>query len=145
MAAERTFVDVEDEPNLAEIARAVHDSGEPVVVREGGRKLAVLRPLSPAESAYEDDPEERHKAFMELAGSMKGLIDEDMMRERDESRRMSGRTPYTIPERSDDEIAARWKRIRELAGNMKDLVPEDFVEENYRIRSESSRYVPENK
>jgi hypothetical protein len=143
MAAERRYIDIENDPNWAEIAREVHDSGETVVVREGGRKLAMLRPLTPSESAYIDNPEERHNALMAMAGSMKGLVDEDLLREIYRNRGASGKSPYSIPEYSDEEIAVRWKRILELAGSMEDLISEDFIEENSRIRSESIRYLPD--
>jgi hypothetical protein len=143
MAAERKIIDVEDNPNLAELARAVRDSGEEIVVREGGRNLVVVRPLSPSEIAYIDDPEDRRKGLMDFAGSMEGLIELDLMREIYASRGGRSRSAYKLPERTEEEIAARWKRILELAGTMPDLVPDDFVEENYKIRSASSRYLPD--
>jgi hypothetical protein len=98
MAAERKYIDAEDEPNLADVAREVHKSGESVVVREDGRALAVFVPLPDA-----DDPvtealrrEERHKRLVDLAGSMKGLVDEERLREIYRSRSVSSRPPVEL-------------------------------------------------
>jgi hypothetical protein len=133
MAAERKYIDIEDDPNWAEIARAVHDSGESVVVRVGGHKLAALTPLSPADDADELSPEERHRAFMASAGSWKGLVDDEIIRDiLDRSGR--GRAPLSVSVLSEDEREARRERILALAGSLKDLIPDDFVEENYRQR-----------
>lgn len=74
MVSERKYVDAKDQPNLADVVRAVHDSGETVFVRAGGDKLTVMRPLTESVTAYIDDPAERRKAFMAAARSMKGLI-----------------------------------------------------------------------
>jgi len=133
MAAERKYVDVEDEPNWAEIARAGHDSGESVGVRENGRKLAVLTPLSPSERAEELSPEERQEALMASAGSWKRLVDDDLIRQILD-RSGHGRAPLSVSVLSQEEREARRERILALAGTLKDLIPDDFVEENYRQR-----------
>jgi hypothetical protein len=133
MVAERKYIDLEDDPNWAEIARAVHDSAETVFIRERGRTLAVLRPLTESESTYIDDPVERLKAFREAAGSWKGIVDDDLIRA---VLHRSGRirAPLSVEVLSNEEREERRERILALAGSLKGHIPDNFVEENYRQR-----------
>ena len=133
MAAERRYIDIENDPNWAEIAREVHDSGESIVIREDGRKLAVMRPLTPSETTYIDDPEERHKAFLSFAGSMEGFFDDELVRDIFH-RSGRDRAPLSVDALTEKEREERRERILALAGTLKGLIPEGFVEENYRQR-----------
>ena len=98
MVATRKFVDLEDKPDLADVVRNVHSQGEPVVLREAGQKLAALVPMSDTDESESGDSsrEERHKRLMELAGSMKGLVDEEKLYEIYRSRSISTRPPVEL-------------------------------------------------
>jgi PHD/YefM family antitoxin component YafN of YafNO toxin-antitoxin module len=95
MAAERKFVNLEDKPDLVAVARDVGKTGEPVVLRESGHQFAVISPIS----EYKADvlrAEERHARIMAHAGSLKGLIDEEVIEEIYRGRTISTRPPVEL-------------------------------------------------
>jgi antitoxin (DNA-binding transcriptional repressor) of toxin-antitoxin stability system len=95
MAAESKYVNLEDKPDLVAVARDVEKSGESVVLREAGHQVAVISPLAPSEKSNLTALERRER-IMAHAGSLKGLIDEDVIEEIYRGRTISSRPPVDL-------------------------------------------------
>lgn len=94
MAADRKYVNIEDKPDLAAVARDVRDSGESVVLREAGHQFAVISPISEHEPD-ERTAQDRRDRIMAHAGSPKRLIDDDFLEENDRQRGNLSRQPQS--------------------------------------------------
>lgn len=78
MVANRRVIDLEDNPSLERLIEIVTQNHEDVDVRLGGKSVAVLTPAEES-TTREMTAEERRAAFLESAGSLKGLIPEDFI------------------------------------------------------------------
>jgi hypothetical protein len=88
-------LDVSDRPELLRLAEEVRDSGTPRLLRRGDESLARIVPLKPAGHARKATI--ARKAFLQSAGSWKGLIDPDRcIADIYESRQISSRPPVEL-------------------------------------------------
>ncbi len=86
MVAERKIVDIEDILEVETLTRELEEHPEGLVLRRGGRQIAVLSTLPEVSLAQNTDgpkwrtmtPEER-EAFRSLAGAWVGTVDFDQL------------------------------------------------------------------
>ena len=98
MAAERKYIKIEEEPDIADVAHDLISDRVPVVLRMAGKDIAVINPLplrKKGQSSKSSD--EAIAKFRATSGRWKGLIDADeFLRANDESRGLSPRTPVDL-------------------------------------------------
>ena len=70
-------IDVDDLPELEDLAREVRASGTPRILRRGGEEIAIVRPLPPAARRRRATTEEAYENFRSTAGGWAGLVDGD--------------------------------------------------------------------
>jgi hypothetical protein len=91
MVAERKIIDVENVPGLASFAEEVTTMRKQIVLRKQGKEFAIIVPSTDSSSfspGRAKTPEDR-QAFLASAGGWQGIVDEDMMEEIYNSRRIS--------------------------------------------------------
>lgn len=98
MVAERKFIDLEDGPSLADVAKSVRDTAEPITLRESGRPVAVISPAFDLEFPLGRQviSDEDKKTFMALAGSLEGLIDDDFVEQNARRRQLNPRPSFEL-------------------------------------------------
>jgi hypothetical protein len=81
MARGAVAVDIDDVPELERLAREVHESGTPRVLRRGGQEIAILRPLPAADRrrSRRAKSESDYATFRSTAGGWAGLVDVDQL------------------------------------------------------------------
>ena len=96
MAREVEAIDITDNEALRTLAREVHESGQPQVLRENGKDVAKVLPLKPSKRKPRD-PEAAYQAFLSTAGAWKDHIDLDQfLKDKRVSRDMSSRPPLEL-------------------------------------------------
>ena len=100
MVAERKIVDIEDIPEVEALTRELDEHPGGLVLRRGGRQIAVLSTISdvsPTQNAdgrkWKTMTREERETFRSLAGAWVGMVDfdqldQDRMAHREESLRL---------------------------------------------------------
>lgn len=97
MVAERKIVDIEDIPEVEALTRELEEHPEGLVLRRGGRQIAVLSTLADASLGQNADgpkwktmTSEERETFRSLAGAWAATVDVDALDDqRKESRRFN--------------------------------------------------------
>jgi hypothetical protein len=98
MAIAKT-IDIDNEPQLIELVSALRDEQSSVLLRLAGEEVAIVTPVT---GAAHHTPNRRVKTaedlaeFLSLAGTWKGLVDEDIVDEIYRSRSISTRNPVDL-------------------------------------------------
>lgn len=97
MAERITRIDIGDAPELLELAKEVHRSHEPRVLRHAGEDLAMMVPLSRKQPSRRKEPTpEDYAAFRSAAGSWADVDTDKLIEDIYATRRRSNRPPVEL-------------------------------------------------
>jgi hypothetical protein len=98
MLADPRVIDIDEAPELVQLTERVLHAGVPILLRRGGREVAVIAPVGdarafePGRSRTEHDRE----AFLRAAGAWRGIVDEEFLEEVYQRRSISSRPPVEL-------------------------------------------------
>jgi hypothetical protein len=81
VVAQRTTIDITNNPELRRLGNEVRESGEPIVLQADGEDVAIVQPLDRSQPHLDFKPtEEQIRITMSAAGGWKGIIDPDELK-----------------------------------------------------------------
>lgn len=87
-------IDITDIPDLLRIAEEVRDSNEARILKRDDEDIAVLKPVARKGRARSSKAD--YEAFVSAAGSWKGLVDADAVKEEIKASRGSDRASVSL-------------------------------------------------